>query len=99
MKNKKRKEYKKQRWTVGNITILLFQGRMNNQYIYDRNKRYSKSSWSSKNKKEYHSRKTIKTNASVVNVQVLNDSIMYSELQLFIIMCYILLACKIKMHL
>lgn len=70
--------------------------KLNNQRIFDRNKRSLKSTWDSKNKKEYHTRKSIKTNA-VVSTHVLNDSIMYSEVQLFIIMCYILVACKIKM--
>ena len=70
--------------------------KLNNQQIFDRNKRSLKSTWDSKNKKEYHTRKSIKTNA-VVSTHVLNDSIMYSEVQLFIIMCYILVACKIKM--
>ena len=65
--------------------------KLNNQQIFDRNKRSLKSTWDSRNKKDYHSRKSIKTNV------VVSDSIMYSEFQLLIIMCYILVACKIKM--
>ena len=36
--------------------------KLNNQQIFDRNRRILKSTWDSKNKKEYHSRKSIKTN-------------------------------------